>query len=102
MPSIEDSNAQNQGGDIEGPSTQVSSSGVQDSYYGNGYGNFGFNALMSSHHIHPNSRLRDKGYSIYVVDDEHEIHRFDIDTCEWSIVQTTKDTVESNSSIARR
>jgi len=36
-------------------------------------------------------RLRDKGYSIYVVDDEHEIHRFDLDTYEWSIIQTNKD-----------
>lgn len=42
-------------------------------------------------HIHPNQRFGDKGYSIYVVDDEHEIHRFNIDTYEWSIVSTTKD-----------
>jgi len=42
-------------------------------------------------HIHPNQQLRDKGYSIYVVDDEHEIHRFDIDSYEWSIISTTKD-----------
>jgi hypothetical protein len=42
-------------------------------------------------HMHPNTRLRDKGYSIYVVDDEHEIHRFDIDTYEWTIISTTKD-----------
>ena len=43
------------------------------------------------YHMHPNMRLRDKGYSIYVVDDEHEIHRFDIDTHEWTIISTTKD-----------
>lgn len=42
--------------------------------------------------MHPNMRLRDKGYSIYVVDDEHEIHRFDIDTYEWTIISTTKDS----------
>ena len=36
----------------------------------------------------------EKGYSIYVVDDEHEIHRFDMDTYEWSIVTTTKDVSE--------
>ena len=39
-------------------------------------------------------RLDQKGYSIYVVDDEHEIHRFDMDTYEWSIVTTTKDVSE--------
>ena len=55
---------------------------------------------MSNFHVHPNSRLRDKGYSIYVVDDEHEIHRFDIDTCEWSIVSTTKDILDSSSVVA--
>ena len=38
-------------------------------------------------------RFRDKGYSIYVVDDEHEIHRLDIDTYEWSIISTTKDYI---------
>lgn len=48
---------------------------------------YGFNTV----HMHPNMRLRDKGYSIYVVDDEHEIHRFDIDTYEWTIISTTKD-----------
>ena len=36
----------------------------------------------------------EKGYSIYVVDDEHEIHRFDLDTYEWSIITTTKDMSE--------
>ena len=36
----------------------------------------------------------DKGYSIYVVDDEHEIHRFDLDTYEWTIITTTKDSGE--------
>lgn len=30
-----------------------------------------------------------RGYSIYVVDDEHDIHRFDMETYEWSIVTTT-------------
>ena len=40
---------------------------------------------------HPNQKLKEKGYSIYVVDDEHEIHKFDIDTYEWSIISTTKD-----------
>lgn len=41
------------------------------------------------------SELRgDKGYSIYVVDDEHEIHRFDLDTYEWTIITTTKDAGE--------
>jgi hypothetical protein len=59
-----------------------------ESFYSNGYGQFGFN---SNQHMHPNMRLRDKGYSIYVVDDEHEIHRFDIDTYEWTIISTTKD-----------
>ena len=49
---------------------------------------YGFNSV----HMHPNMRLRDKGYSIYVVDDEHEIHRFDIDTYEWTIISTTKDS----------
>ena len=43
----------------------------------------------------PYSNLqRDKGYSIYVVDDEHEIHRFDMDTYEWTIISTTKDLNE--------
>jgi len=35
---------------------------------------------------HPNTKFREKGYSIYVVDDEHEIHRFDIDSCQWTII----------------
>ena len=39
--------------------------------------------------MHPNQELKDKGYSFYVVDDEHEIHKFDIDTFEWSIVTTS-------------
>lgn len=49
------------------------------------------NPLQSSKHLHPNQQYKDKGYSIYVVDDEHEIHKFDIDTYEWSIITTTKD-----------
>ena len=60
----------------EGPCAQAQ---AMESFYG------------FQQHMHPNMRLRDKGYSIYVVDDEHEIHRFDIDTYEWTIISTTKD-----------
>ena len=78
--------------DVEGPGPNtgqtVNQMQAMESVYNNGYGQFGFN---SSHHMHPNMRLRDKGYSIYVVDDEHEIHRFDIDSYEWTIISTTKD-----------
>ena len=52
---------------------------------------FGYNPFGMNQHVHPNQQLRDKGYSIYVVDDEHEIHKFDIDTYEWTIISTTKD-----------
>lgn len=38
---------------------------------------------------------KDKGYSIYVVDDEHEIHRFDLETYEWTIISTTKENVDA-------
>lgn len=51
----------------------------------------GYNPFYRFKHIHPNQQFGNKGYSIYVVDDEHEIHRFDIDTYEWSIISTTKD-----------
>lgn len=51
----------------------------------------GFNPFYHYKHIHPNQQFGDKGYSIYVVDDEHEIHRFNIDSYEWTIVSTTKD-----------
>jgi hypothetical protein len=37
---------------------------------------------------------KEKGYSIYVVDDEHEIHRFDLETYEWTIISTTKESLE--------
>jgi hypothetical protein len=37
---------------------------------------------------------KEKGYSIYVVDDEHEIHRFDLETNEWTIISTTKESLE--------
>ena len=38
--------------------------------------------------------FKDKGYSIYVVDDEHEIHRFDLETQEWTIISTTKESAD--------
>jgi len=74
--------------DVEGPevSNALANPNIIDSNYQNGYGSFGLSQSQ-----HPNFRIRDKGYSIYVVDDEHEIHRFDIDTYEWSIISTTKD-----------
>jgi hypothetical protein len=70
------SEAQNPIADNEGPG----GSNIQNSDF-----------FRDQYHMHPNLRYRDKGYSIYVVDDEHEIHRFDIDTYEWSIITTTKD-----------
>jgi len=82
-PFVEPAGSHNQN-DVEGPGAAQSNQNAIDSFYGGSYGTFG-------HHIHPNMRLRDKGYSIYVVDDEHEIHRFDIDTYEWTIISTTKD-----------
>ena len=39
--------------------------------------------------------FKEKGYSIYVVDDEHEIHRFDLETYEWTIISTTKENLEA-------
>jgi hypothetical protein len=29
------------------------------------------------------------------VDDEHEIHRFDLETYEWTIISTTKESVDA-------
>ena len=87
-PFVEPANAHNQS-DVEGPgggNAAQSNQNALDSYYGNSYGSFGLGSQL-----HPNMKLRDKGYSIYVVDDEHEIHRFDIDTYEWTIISTTKD-----------
>ena len=82
--------AGNQPSDIEGPGAQQNF-GQQNSQaapLGDQVNNFGFNQG-------PYANLRrDKGYSIYVVDDEHEIHRFDMDTYEWTIISTTKDLNE--------
>ena len=50
-----------------------------------------FSAPSSQRYNQHDLHGKDKGYSIYVVDDEHEIHRFDIDKFEWSIISTTKD-----------
>lgn len=81
--------SQQNSSDVEGPPTfaQIppsNSAPFDQQLYGYSHGQ----NLMNSH------MQRDKGYSIYVVDDEHEIHRFDIDTYEWTIISTTKDLNE--------
>lgn len=83
--------AAGQQSDIEGPGAQQQyqhQNNQNQAALGDSAGNFGFNQG-------PYANLRrDKGYSIYVVDDEHEIHRFDMDTYEWTIISTTKDLNE--------
>ena len=93
LSSFVESSAAHGQSDVEGPGAgggngQNAQFANNESFYNSGYGQYGFNSMQP---MHPNMRLRDKGYSIYVVDDEHEIHRFDIDSYEWSIISTTKD-----------